>query len=421
MSGRAGMRLQGHPGRQRGAIIVLIAIAMLALLAMGGLALDGAHLFLNKSRLQNNVDAAALNSAKVLDDSGDENLARTAAFTMMNLNAAAAGNREIRTSASDGTLTVTVEFSSTLQPFAPGTTPAEYVRVRAQNLRLPAWLVQVVGFDDKVVAASAVAGPSPTILQACGLVPLVVCGTPPSQGGTAPWWGFTPGAPHVLKGAAGQQSAIGPGNFQLLRLGGSGANVLRENLAGGYEGCYDGSGTLPTQPGNDVGPVFQGLNTRLDVYAGSLGQSRDRYPPDVVTQQNSPRLSYDGTNISQGGQTVTQAADLNFNYQDYQTRVENGNYDVQPPPADVGSFERRVLPVPIADCSGVNTGQSDLPILGIGCYFLLQEAAGTGNQANIFGEFVDDCQTGGVPGPTPTSIPGPHLIQLYRNFASSDS
>jgi len=229
------MKHQQQPQRQRGAIIVLLAIAMLALLAMGGLALDGAHLFLNKSRLQNNVDAAALGAAKVLDESGDEDLARTAALSMMNLNAAAAGNGEIRTSVANGGLGVTIEFSSTLQPFVAGTTPAEYVRVRAQNLRLPAWLVQVVGFNDKVVAASAVAGPSPTILQACGLVPLVVCGTPPSQGGTAPWWGYTPGAVHVLKSAAGQQSPIGPGNFQLLRLGGNGANVLRENLAGGYE------------------------------------------------------------------------------------------------------------------------------------------------------------------------------------------
>jgi len=57
----------------------------------------------------------------------------------------------------------------------------------------------------------------------------------------------------------------------------------------------------------------------------------------------------------------------------------------------------------------------------MGCYFLLQEAVHKGNENNIYGEFVTDCPAGGAPGPSPTSIPGPHIIQLYRDFASSDS
>ena len=112
------------PARQRGAILVLLAIAMLAVLAMGGLALDGSHVLLNKSRLQNSVDAAALAAAKELDQSGDEGRATAAALSLLGLNAAAPGNRELGTSVSSGALNVTVEYSSTLQPFTPGTTPA---------------------------------------------------------------------------------------------------------------------------------------------------------------------------------------------------------------------------------------------------------------------------------------------------------
>jgi hypothetical protein len=308
-----------------------------------------------------------------------------------------------------------------LQPFAPGTLPAEYVRVRAQNFRMPAWFIPVTGRNNKVVGASAVAGPSPTIIQACDLVPLVACGTPPAQGGGPPYWGFQPGQPQVLKSAAGQTSPIGPGNFQLLRLGGSGAAVLRENLAGGYEGCI--GETAPTQPGNDVGPVVQGLNTRLNIYAGPLRGSQQTYPPDVVTQQVNPRLSYDDATgqISQGGVVITDSSQLDFNYSDYLGRVGGGSFDIQPAPGGNGAFERRIMPVPIADCSGVNNGQSDLPILGFACYFLLQEAIQQGNRANIFGEFVAQCEAGGMPGPDPTTIPGPYIIQLYRNFQSNDS
>ena len=100
-------RLAAFPRRQRGAIVVLIAVAMLAILAMGGLALDGSHLFLNKSRLQNTVDAAALGAAKILDQTGDVDLARNAALGLMGLNSNALGNRELRQSYSGG-MNVTV-------------------------------------------------------------------------------------------------------------------------------------------------------------------------------------------------------------------------------------------------------------------------------------------------------------------------
>jgi hypothetical protein len=395
---------------------------MLAILAMAGLALDGSHMLLNKARLQNSVDAAALAAAKVLDQSGDVIGARAAAISLLGLNATAAGNMELGRSVSSGGLTVTVEFSSTLEPFSAGSTPAEYVRVHAQNFRMPAWLIPVLGFNDKVVGASAVAGPSPTIVRACNLVPLVVCGTPPAQGGSAPYWGFQPGLVHVLKSASGNQGPIGPGNFQLLRLGGSGASVVRENLAGGYDGCLTGD-TLPTQPGNDVGPVTQGLNTRFNRYTGPLGSSRDIYPPDVVIRQATPALDYDDTTgqVTQGGTAITSSSQVSFNHNDYTNRVESGNFDLQPAPAGPAAFERRIMPVPIADCTGTNNGQTDLPILGVGCYFLLQEAQQQGSNSRIYGEFVADCAAGGTPGPSPTSIPGPLRIQLYRNFASRDS
>ena len=54
------------PERQQGAVAILLTVAMVALLAMAGLALDGGHLLLNKTRLQNAVDAAALSGAKTL-------------------------------------------------------------------------------------------------------------------------------------------------------------------------------------------------------------------------------------------------------------------------------------------------------------------------------------------------------------------
>jgi len=65
--------------RERGSTLVLVVIGMLALLAMAGLALDTAHVLLNKSRLQSALDAAALAAAKALSQSTNTTWADTAA------------------------------------------------------------------------------------------------------------------------------------------------------------------------------------------------------------------------------------------------------------------------------------------------------------------------------------------------------
>ena len=128
------------PHKQQGAVLILVVIGMVAMLAMAGLALDSGHAMLNKTRLQNAVDAAALAGAKELDlTSGDMLQARQAAISALAANAAADGNSELQEQYASGVLNLSIQFSATLNPFVPGTIPAEYVRVRAENFRMPAW------------------------------------------------------------------------------------------------------------------------------------------------------------------------------------------------------------------------------------------------------------------------------------------
>ena len=82
--------------RQRGAVGILVVAGLVVLLAMAGLALDSSHAMLNKTRLQNAVDAAALSGAKVLDlTDGDTGAARTAAETIFGVNGSSLGNNEM--------------------------------------------------------------------------------------------------------------------------------------------------------------------------------------------------------------------------------------------------------------------------------------------------------------------------------------
>jgi hypothetical protein len=77
--------------------------------------------------------------------------------------------------------------------------------------------------------------------------------------------------------------------------------------------------------------------------------------------------------------------------------------------------------MPIADCSGSNTGNSSLPVLGFGCYFLLQRAVQQGQENYVYGEFIDGCLGAGNPGPEPDDTFGPYRIQLYDDVGSGDS
>jgi hypothetical protein len=410
------------PRKQRGAALILVVVGMVAIIGVVGLALDSGHAMLNKTRLQNTVDAAALAAAKVLDQTADEALAEAAADAMFVTNAGNAGNREIEEAYARGDIEVTVEFSSSLNPFAPGTVPAAYVRVRAQGFTMPAWFTGVLGADEKAAGASAVAGPSPTINQACNLMPMMVCGDPAAP---APLFGYTAHQPQVLKSSTTNGNwEVGPGNFQLIRLGGGqGGAVVREAMAGGFDGCMTTGDMIETEPGNTVGPVVQGFNTRFGEYLGPLSGTQSTYPPDVVVQQPVPPLEYDSDTdtITQSGSPITDGSQIDFNYDDYASRVEGQQYDYQPSPNGIGSYQRREVAVAIGDCSETTNGQGEVPLLGFGCFFLLQAAQQQGNESHIYGEFLEDCRAGGMPGPEPSTIPGPYIIQLYRNYSSNDS
>lgn len=407
--------------RQRGATLVLVLIGLVAILAMVGLATDLSHVALNKARLQSTVDAAALAAAKSLDQtSGNTTDATTAALSVFGINANA--HPELQQARSNG-LQITVTFSNSLKPFNAGTSPALYVRVVATNFTMWTGFTSLVGMSNTNTGASAVAGPSATIdnkTVVCDLAPMVICGNP---AGGAPTYGYSVGALNVLKLASGNNPGpIGPGNFQLARLGGNGGSVIRQNMGGSYNSCVDGSGSVETQTGNVTGPVTQGLNTRFGDYSGGGVNSTD-YPPDVITTEPSPNLTYNtSTNaINQGSTTVTQSSQINFNYAKYKQADAAGNYNYPPAPNGIGAAGRRVLAVPIADCSGANNGNTQLPILGFGCYFLLQRAAQQGTNNYIYGEFVNGCIGEGNPGSTPSSTFGPYRIQLYDDVGSNDS
>jgi hypothetical protein len=404
--------MNAFPRYQRGISVVLLTLAMLVLLVMAAFAIDTGHLVLNKSRLQSAVDASALAAAKVLDDTeGGTDLADEAARSVFDSNVATFGNeREIPDGAD-----IVVQFSSTLNPFVPGTEPANYVRIRADSLTMVTSFLALLGIDELTTGASAVAGPSAPIQEPCDLVPMAVCGDPDAG---PPDWGFTGDTVTLLKlGSQGSGSTMGPGNFQLIRLGGSGDSLVRENLAGGYHGCAELQ--IYTQPGVGAGPVRDGLNTRFGILHGTL--KKDDYPPDVITRATEPELTSDGTLVYSDGTEVTaenMASTVSYAYDDYaQDLKDPTKYDHSKD--DGGVEKRRVVAVPVVNCTNPGGGANSLPLLGVGCFFLLQPVQSGGNASYIFGQYVEECAASGVPGPI--GGPGIYKIVLHDDPDSENS
>ena len=398
---------------QRGAALPIVAVGLVAMLAVAGLALDASHSVVNKTRLQNTVDAAALAAAKQYDQAADIVAANAAALQIFGLNADGAGNQELNADYDANGIAITIQWSETLNPFV-NTGVGPYVRVIASNYDIATSLTAVLGIMEIDIAASAVAGPSPTVNTACNIAPLVACALDPDDPNL---FGFSPNQVEVLKSASGDSSGVGPGNFQLIRLGCAGGNCVRDNIAGGYDGCVTNGETVETEPGNTVGPTVQGLNTRFGVYTGSM--SPEDYPPDVITTQPSTPLEYDSASdtVQQNGTAAT-ANTLDYGWSQYIFDIAGGML-TNPPPQ--GVYERRVLTIPVARCDGTSSGQSTLDIVGFGCYFMLQQMVQQGTEAQIFGQFIDGCTAGGLPGPNPVSGPDPYIIQLYKDPDSGDS
>ena len=426
---------------QTGSVMVLTAISMLVVVAIAGAGIDLGHTFVNKTRAQNLVDALALAGAKALDESdGDKTITGTKIAEIFGLNMAHLANVELnqRLTISD----IVVQYSETLRPFTPGGVDPRYIRVAIFDLPLQSWFIQLIGIENRDIAVSAISGPSSNVVDViCDTVPIMVCGDPtkpPLDADLVPtneFWGYQPGLIQMLKGREEGGGCVGPGNFQLIDIGeGHGAKSVRDNMAGGLEGCEAIGEGIDTKPGGTVGPTVQGLNTRFGEYLGPMSGTEDIYPPDLLTSlvHQAQDIPIPPAEACIGGLT----SELNYSYTGIPGVLNSGYladynilgltpaaFDNPPQPIGNGVFERRVVRVPIGDCGEADyTGNSIIPFLGQGCFFLLKKIDDSGAfDSVIFGEFIRDCTQDGKLGPEPNAGPGSYRIVLYEDMKSLDS
>lgn len=167
-------RLQAGPGSQRGASIVLMAVALSMILAFAALAVDGGNLYVARNELHNAADAGALAGANVLytDDGSSVNAGANAIAqataesnssqgTAVEVVSAKRGHWSFatRTFTPNESLLPVDLFSSTTEELDANVDFINAVEVVSQRQATPvqAFFGRIFGFNDYVVSARAVA------------------------------------------------------------------------------------------------------------------------------------------------------------------------------------------------------------------------------------------------------------------------
>lgn len=375
---------------QKGIVIPTLVISLLALFAIAGLAMDMSNQYLTKTLIQNALDASALSGAKVLNDTGDTDLAEQAALRVFNFNLTGKLEGEA--------ITPTFEFSDTLVPFVDGGVDPLFIRASVTDYNMAYFFAQVIpGLGTtQLVTGSAVSGPSPPLGddngdEICGIAPLLICADVDPDTGAVDddcsdneCYGYPIAQENiVMKTGSGTDWDVGVGNFQLISLDcGTGGACVRSELSGEFESCLTIGESVTTEPGNTVGPTEDGYNSRFGEYQGG-GMNEVDHPPDTVT-------AYD-TSFDQANPDVN-----NYWYSDYKMDQALGNHDWES--ADVGGYGvagRRILTVPVGNCTGTTNGRGDVQVLGTACMFMTHPSTHAGNTQNVYGEFIGQCEGNG--------------------------
>jgi len=262
-----------------GAVAPTLALSLVGLIAIGGVAFDYARMASMDSELQNAADQATLAAAAQLDgEAGACSRAANAARSMlvnhtyMANDAATSGttvNIPLET-ACDATGQVRFWQNITKTTAATSDANAKFVEITVDSRTAVYALTPIAAaFSSGGISATAFAGLDSAI---CKVPPLMLCN--PNEGSDP---NFTI-ANYIGKGVrlVGNDGGgiYGPGNFGFLDVGaGNGASTLRLELGGSNVpgDCVSGSG-VSTETGSIIS-VRDALNTRMGIYDQGLNNA----------------------------------------------------------------------------------------------------------------------------------------------------
>jgi hypothetical protein len=220
---------------EQGSSIILMGVAIIGLLAIVGLVIDGGTLYMSKSHLQKTANAAALSGAQELTYN------ETAVTEVVNqvLQAHQETNSLVQTIIEmEHKVTVHLEKEVTLS------------------------FVNIFGYDSAPVEAIATAEIM-MMSKAAGAAPLGI-----DESISLEFY-----REYKLKV---DEADVDTGNFGVLALGGTGASTYEQNLKYGYQNAIQVGDILGLQTGNIAGKTKTGVQERLDACPYLAGETHHR-------------------------------------------------------------------------------------------------------------------------------------------------
>lgn len=213
--------------KQDGSVVIIVALAMIMFLGILAIVADLGLLFLEKNRLSNGVDAAAL--AGIQELPMDKSAAIAVANDYISRNLKDLDSTQVEVYDEDKEMQVTCQ----------------------KTVRFA--LAPVIGITSWRVKVSARAR-TDVVTAIKGVVPISVVKQ-----------NFVYGEQYMMKyGPEPGQGSYYRGNFGALALGGTGASNFTHNLAEGYSGVIRVGDWVSTEPGNMDGPTAQGIRSRIE-------------------------------------------------------------------------------------------------------------------------------------------------------------
>jgi Flp pilus assembly protein TadG len=363
--------------RERGSVLAVSTLGMLAFLLATGLCVDISHLYLVKTELQNAADASALAAVSALNGS-DKGIIAAKARAEQVMNNYGFNKTGVRMA--QGTVEFAVNLNSGYMNESAARAQAaniRFVRVRTPQSPTNIFFASILLGGSRNLTAESTAGMSVPLNVICDWIPLSVI-----DYGVA----MKPGQTYTIRAAP--SSHVSPGNYQVLAVAGRGGRDVREGLASGVDICAEPGQVynIDTKPGVNSGPVKAGINTRFDEYQGAIVNPTD-HPPD--------------TNIKE-----------NINHDTYIKKLS-----VQPPSAGhTGVDGRRIVYIPIVKLSEYDEGRGTVKFDRFGAFFL-QTKVSSGNGGDIVAEYIDEAVVGGRGGYNPNgAVPENTIVRpvLYR-------
>ncbi|HWT03857.1 MAG TPA: Tad domain-containing protein [Pyrinomonadaceae bacterium] len=340
---------EGKPERkgERGSVLAVATLGMLALLLAVGLGVDISRLYLTKTELQNAADAASLAGVSALNSSS-AGITKATDRAVQTMNSYAFNKTGVVIPRSNVLFAVNLE-GPYMSESAAAASPKNIRFVQVTTPALPSnfMFASVVAGDKRDLSAASTAGMSVPPNIFVGWIPLSVIDYDIPM---------TPGNVYTIRAAP--QNEVSEGNYQVLAAAGSGASDVRGGIASGVNIPAGPGGVfeIDTKPGVNSGPVRQGIETRFDDYASGMDPAQ--FPPD--------------TNIKEG-----------ITYQQYRDGSATQS------PSHPGVEGRRVVLIPIVKKAEYDQGRNTVKFDRFGAFFL-RTKPDNGNGGDIEAEYIGD-------------------------------